>query len=131
MFGTLHTNSAAKTISRVVDAFPEDEQLQARTSLAESLAAVVAQVLLPRKEGKGRIAAHEILLRSPALANLIREGNTGMLNNGIQAGRSQGMQTMDDALFAAVRDGKVAAEEVFDLASDKKRFEALLRPDEV
>jgi twitching motility protein PilT len=130
VFGTLHTNSAAKTIARVVDAFPEEEQPQARTSLAESLVAVVAQLLLPRKEGKGRVAVHEILLKSTALANLIREGNTAMLSNAIQAGKAQGMQTMDDALFAAVKDGKVAAEEVYDLASDKKRFKALLRPDE-
>jgi twitching motility protein PilT len=130
VFGTLHTNSAAKTIARIVDAFPEEEQQQARTSLAESLAAVVAQQLLAKKEGKGRIAVHEILLKSSALANLIREGNTSMLVNAIQAGRGQGMQTMDDALFAAVRDGKVAAEEVFDLAVDKKRFESLLRPEE-
>ena len=130
VFGTLHTNSAAKTIARVVDAFAEDEQAQARSGLAESLVAVVAQLLLPRKEGKGRVAVHEILLRSPALANLIREGNTSMMANAIQAGRSQGMQTMDDALYAAVTDGKVAAEEVYDLAQDKKRFDALLRPDE-
>ena len=130
VFGTLHTNSAAKTIARVVDAFAEDEQAQARSGLAESLVAVVAQLLLPRKEGKGRVAVHEILLRSQALANLIREGNTSMIANAIQAGRSQGMQTMDDALFASVKEGKVAPEEVYDLAQDKKRFDALLRPDE-
>jgi twitching motility protein PilT len=130
VFGTLHTNSAAKTIARVVDAFPEEEQPQARASLAESLVAVVAQLLLPRKEGKGRIAVHEVMLRAPALANLIREGNTSMLANAIQAGRGLGMQTMDDALFAAVKEGKVAAEEVFDLAQDKKRFAPLLRPEE-
>ncbi|MBS2025466.1 MAG: type IV pilus twitching motility protein PilT [Deltaproteobacteria bacterium] len=130
VFGTLHTNSAAKTIARVVDAFPEDEQPGARASLAESLVAVVAQLLLPKKDGKGRVAVHEILLRSSALANLIREGNTSMLSNAIQAGKSIGMQTMDDALLAAIKDDKVAVEEVMDIASDKKKFEALLRKEE-
>jgi twitching motility protein PilT len=128
VFGTLHTNSAAKTIARVVDAFPEEEQSQARASLAESLGGVVAQLLMPRKEGKGRLAVHEILLRTSALSNLIREGNTSMLANAIQAGKSQGMQTMDDALFAAVKDGKVALEAVTDIVVDKKRFEALKDP---
>ena len=130
VFGTLHTNSAAKTIARVVDAFPEDEQPQARAGLAESLVAVVAQLLLPRKEGKGRVAVHEIMLRAPALANLIREGNTSMLANAIQAGRGLGMQTMDDALFAVVKDGKVAIEEAYDLVQDKKRFAPFLHPEE-
>jgi len=130
VFGTLHTNSAAKTIARVVDAFPEDEQQNARSSLAESLVAVVAQLLLPTKDEKGRMAVHEILLKSPGLANLIREGNTSMLSNAIQAGKSQGMQTMDDALFAAVKDEKVAVEDVLDIASDKKKFEPFLRKEE-
>ena len=125
VFGTLHTNSASKTIARVVDAFPEEEQPQARASLAESLSAVVAQLLLPKKEGKGRLAVHEILLKTTGLSNLIREGNTAMLANAIQAGKAMGMQTMDDALYLAVKDGKVAIEEVMDIAVDKKRFEAL------
>jgi twitching motility protein PilT len=127
VFGTLHTNSAAKTIARVVDAFPEEEQSQARGSLAESLAGVVAQLLLPKKEGKGRLAVHEILLRTPGLANLIREGNTSMLANAIQSGKSQGMQTMDDALYAAVKENRVAIEEVHDIVSDKRRFEQLAK----
>ena len=130
VFGTLHTNSAAKTIARIVDAFPEEEQPQARNSLAESLTAVVAQLLLRTADGKGRLAVHEILLRSSGLANLIREGNTAMLANAIQAGKKDGMQTMDDALFAAAQDGKVAADAAYDLAVDKKRFQAFLRPDE-
>ncbi len=91
---------------------------------------MVAQLLLPRKEGKGRIAVHEILLRTSGLANLIREGNTSMLANAIQAGKAMGMQTMDDALFAAVKEGKVAIEEVHDIAVDKKRFEALAKQQE-
>jgi twitching motility protein PilT len=130
VFGTLHTNSAAKTIARIVDAFPEEEQPQARNSLAESLTAVVAQLLLRTADGKGRLAVHEILLRSSGLANLIREGNTAMLANAIQAGKKDGMQTMDDALFAAAEAGKVAGDAAYDLAFDKKRFQAFLRPDE-
>ena len=130
VFGTLHTNSAAKTIARIVDAFPEDEQQQARSSLSESLVAVVAQLLLPTADGQGRVALHEILLRSSALANLIREGNTAMIANAIQAGKKDGMQTMDDALFAAVQSGSVAIETAFEIAADKKRFQPLLRKEE-
>jgi twitching motility protein PilT len=126
VFGTLHTNSAAKTIARVVDAFAEDEQQQARMSLSESLAAVVAQILLPAAGGQGRVALHEILLRSSALANLIREGNTAMIANAIQAGKKDGMQTMDDAVFAAVKEGRIAPEQGYQVALDKKRFQPLL-----
>jgi twitching motility protein PilT len=126
VFGTLHTNSAAKTIARIVDAFPEDEQQQARMSLSESLAAVVAQILLPTADGKGRIALHEVLMRSPALANLIREGNAAMISNAIQAGKKDGMQTMDDALFAAAKEGSISPEQAFEVALDKKKFQALL-----
>jgi twitching motility protein PilT len=131
VFGTLHTNSAAKTIDRVVDAFPEDEQDQARSSLAESLAAVVAQLLLRTADGKGRAAVHEILLRSSALGNLIREGNTAMLANVIQSGRREGMQTMDDALANAVGARRISPEEAYSVASDKKRFEAMLPEEEI
>jgi twitching motility protein PilT len=126
VFGTLHTNSAAKTIDRIVDAFPEDEQPQARSSLAESLAAVVAQLLLRTADGKGRCAVHEILLRTAALSNLIREGNTSMMANVIQSGRREGMQTMDDSLFAVLQSGRITPEEAFSVSADKKRFEALL-----
>lgn len=126
VFGTLHTNSAAKTIARIVDAFPVEEQQQARLSLSESLSAVVAQILLPSADGQGRVALHEILLRSPGLANLIREGNASMIANAIQAGKNAGMQTMDDALFAAAGEGRITPERAFEHAQDKKRFQALL-----
>jgi twitching motility protein PilT len=126
VFGTLHTNSAAKTIDRVVDAFPEDEQAQARSSLADSHAAVVAQQLLRTADGHGRMAVHEILLRCRALNALIREGNTPMVSNVIQSGRRDGMQTMDDAVFAAHQAKKISAEEAYSIAADKKRFEPLL-----
>ncbi|MCH7778653.1 MAG: PilT/PilU family type 4a pilus ATPase, partial [Gemmatimonadetes bacterium] len=99
VFGTLHTNNATKTVDRIIDAFPAAQQSQARTSLSESLVAVISQLLLPTADGKGRCAAHEILLRTPALPNVIREGNTPMLTSIIQGGRKLGMQMMDDALM--------------------------------
>jgi twitching motility protein PilT len=126
VFGTLHTSSASKTIARIVDAFPVEEQQQARLSLSESLAAVVAQILLPSADGQGRVALHEILLRSPGLANLIREGNASMIANAIQAGKGAGMQTMDDALFAAATERRITPEHAFEHALDKKRFQPLL-----
>lgn len=125
VFGTLHTNSAAKTIDRVIDAFPADEQSQARLSLSESLAGVVSQLLLRSADGSGRCAANEILIRTPALANVIREGNTPMLMSILQAGRQDGMQTMDDALFALVQAGRIDGEDAYRKATEKTRFEAL------
>jgi twitching motility protein PilT len=126
VFGTLHTQNAAKTIDRIIDAFPAKEQDQVRLSLSESLAGVVAQLLLPSADGRGRCAVHEILLRTPALGNLIREGNTPMLTSLIQAGKGAGMQAMDDALFAAARAGKVRPEEAMAKAQDKARFQPLV-----
>jgi twitching motility protein PilT len=123
VFGTLHTNGAAKTIDRVIDAFPADEQPQARLSLSESLAGVVSQQLLKTADGKGRCATNEILIRTSGLANVIREGNTPMLLNIIQSGKSMGMQTMDDALMALVQSSKIVAEDAYRKAIDKARFE--------
>ncbi len=125
VFGTLHTNSAAKTIDRVIDAFPSDEQNQVRISLSESLAGVVSQLLLPTADGKGRCAAHEILLRTSGLPNVIREGNTPMLSSIIQSGKSLGMQSMDDALFAFVHAGRVLPADALAKATNKSRFEGL------
>jgi twitching motility protein PilT len=125
VFGTLHTNSAAKTIDRIIDAFPADEQSQARMSLSESLSAVVSQLLLPTADGKGRVAAHEILLRTSGLGNIIREGNTPMLTSIIQGGKAIGMQAMDDCLFELVKSGRVKASDALLKATDKARFEPL------
>jgi twitching motility protein PilT len=129
VFGTLHTSGAAKTIDRIVDAFPASEQGQVRLSLSESLAAVVSQLLLPGKDGKGRVAANEILLRTQGLPNLIREGNTPMINSVIQSGRKDGMQTMDDSLFALVQAGRVDPREAYRKAADKARFESMVPPE--
>jgi twitching motility protein PilT len=127
VFATLHTNSAAKTIDRLIDAFPAEQQPQIRLSLADSLTAIVAQLLLPTKDGRGRIAGAEILLRTPSLANVIREGNTPMIQSVIQSGRQMGMRTMDESLHELVRDDKVAADEALRRAVDKPRFEKYLQ----
>ncbi len=123
VFGTLHTNSAIKTIDRLIDAFPSEEQEQARISLSQSLAGVVAQLLLPDKDGKGRVASHEVLVRTSALPNIIREGNTGMLASIIQNGKALGMQTMDDSLDALVGAERIRVEDAYRKAQDKARFE--------
>jgi twitching motility protein PilT len=125
VFGTLHTSGAAKTIDRIVDAFPSSEQSQVRLGLSESLAAVVSQLLLPGRDGKGRVAINEVLLRTPGLANLIREGNTQQIQSLIQSGKKDGMQTLDDALFAAVEAGRIDGRDAYRKAHDKARFEGL------
>ena len=126
VFGTLHTNSAPKTIDRIIDTFPSDEQAQIRLSLAESLAGVVAQLLLPTADGKGRCAANEILLKTKALPNIIREANVGMLSSFIQQGKADGMQLMDDALFELASTKKVDPHDAYMKATEKPRFEPLL-----
>jgi len=130
VFATLHTNSATKTVDRIVDAFPAEEQNQIRVSLSESLAGVVSQLLIRTADGKGRCAIHEILFKTSGLANVIREGNTPMLNSLIQSGKGQGMQSMDDALFALAEAGTVRPIDAHMKAADKARFEPML-PEEV
>ena len=121
VFGTLHTNGAVKTVDRIVDSFPKDEQQGARAALGESLAAVVSQILVPRKEG-GRVGVHEILLRTPGLAGAIREGNSATINSTISSGRAIGMQTMDGALLAFVTAGVIEGRQAYLKANDKKLF---------
>lgn len=125
VFGTLHTNSAVKTIDRIIDAFPAEQQSQIRTSLASSLSGIVAQLLLRTADGKGRCAINEILVRTPGMANSIREGNNGMLANQIQSGKAQGMQLMDDALEAAAKSGRITIADAMQKANDKARFERM------
>jgi len=122
VFGTLHTNSASKTIDRIIDAFPADEQPQVRVMLADSLRAVVAQQLLKTADGKGRCAANEVLVSTSALSNLIREGKITMINSMIQTGVNLGMQTMDMALAKYVKEGKITAEAAYEKAIDKENF---------
>ncbi len=122
VMGTLHTNGAAPTIDRIINAFPAEEQPQVRGLLSESLVAVIAQQLVRTKDGKGRVAAHEILVGSSALASMIREGKTYQIPNLMQGGQGLGMQTMDMALERLVKAGIIAAEEALEKANDKDAF---------
>jgi len=125
VFATLHTNSAAKAVDRIIDAFPASEQEQIRIVLAESLRAVVAQQLL-KKIGGGRIPAFEILLGSSALSNAIREGKTAQINNQIATGRSRGMISMDLSLMELVRAGHVTGDAALERAFDRESVRASL-----
>jgi twitching motility protein PilT len=125
VFGTVHTNSAAATIDRIINAFPADEQAQVRGMLAESLVAIIAQQLLRTKDGAGRVAAHEILIGSSALTSIIREGKTFQITNVLQAGQSVGMQTMDLALERLVKKDVITAEAALEKAIDKDSFQRL------
>ena len=127
VFGTLHTTSAPKTVDRVIDAFPTNQQEQIRTMLSESLKGVIAQALLKRADKKGRIAAFEILLGVPALAALIRENKTFQLPSLIQTQRAIGMCLMDQALVDLVKQRKADPEEAMFYAQDKKTFRAAVQ----
>jgi twitching motility protein PilT len=130
VFATIHTNSASATIDRIVNAFSADEQPQVRGMLAESLVGIVAQQLLRTADGKRRVAAHEILVGSPALSAMIRENKTFQIPSLMQSGQAQGMQTMDMALERFVRDGTIAAEAAIEKAADKESFAKLLKQSE-
>jgi twitching motility protein PilT len=130
VFGTLHTNNARKTVDRMVDVFPADRQSQARAMLANSLRGVVAQLLLKRADRPGRIAVNEILIANPAVAAIIREGATQKLQDVIVSGRAQGMQFMDDAIWALLEKGIVSSHEAFMKAIDKSRFRPFLSSEE-
>lgn len=122
VFGTLHTNSAVKTVDRIIDVFPAGQQPQIRSMLADSLKAVCAQILLRTADGSGRIACNEILLSSSALSNSIREGKTSNIRNIIQGGKGQGMQLMDDVIQKYLSERKITAEEAYMKATEKSRF---------
>ena len=122
VFATLHTNSAAKTVDRLIDVFPAKQQQQVRTMLSESLSCIVAQQLLRRADKPGRIAAHEILFSSKALASVIREGKTEKINDLILQGRNRGMIDMDTTLNDLLQSGKINGEEAYMKSLDKQRF---------
>jgi twitching motility protein PilT len=130
VFGTLHTNNARKTVDRMVDAFPANRQAQVRTMLANSLRGVLAQLLLKKADGSGRLAANEILIASPAVSAIIREGATQKLQDVIVAGKGQGMQLMDDAIQALLERGLVSPYEAFMKAIEKSRFREFLSTEE-
>lgn len=121
VFGTLHTTSAAKTIDRVIDVFPGDEKEMVRGMLSESLRAVISQTLLKKKEG-GRIAAHEIMIATPAIRNLIRESKIAQMYSTIQTGRAAGMQTLDQCLQELVQKGSISAADARTKAENKDLF---------
>jgi twitching motility protein PilT len=118
VFGTLHTSSAAKTIDRIVDVFPAGEKEMVRAMMSESLRAVISQTLMKRVGG-GRIAAHEIMIGTPAIRNLIREGKIAQMYSAIQTGQGQGMQTLDQCLEELVQKGVVSREEAKYKAQNK------------
>ncbi len=122
VYGTLHTQSAGKTIDRVIDVFPANQQGQIRTTLSEALKAVAAQNLFKRVDKKGRCAALEILIATSAVGNLIREGKTFQIPSTIQTGKKFGMQSLDDAILDLLQKGWIAPEEAYDKAIEKNRF---------
>lgn len=129
VFGTLHTNNARKTVDRLVDVFPSDQQAQVRTMLAGSLRGVVAQLLCKRCDKPGRVAVNEILVATPAVSAVIREGKTQKLHDIITGGKEHGMQFMDDSIWEKMVGGTVGPLEAYMKAIDKSRFRAALPPE--
>src|SRR5438132_1320739 len=127
VFGTLHTPSAAKTIDRVIDVFPAAQQNQIRNTLSEALKGVVAQNLFKRIDVKGRVCALEILVVTPAIANLIREAKTFQIPGMLQIGKKYGMQTLDDAIMALLNRNIVSQEDAYARCIDKNKFRAFLK----
>src|SRR5215468_11026867 len=132
VFGTLHTPSASKTVDRIIDVFPSEQQNKIRATLSESLKGVVAQNLFRRIDKKGRVAALEILVFTTAIANLVREGKTHQIPGMIQVGKKHGNQPLDDAIMEHLRMKRISPEEAYDKALDKKKFRTFLPnpPDE-
>ena len=122
VFGTLHTSSAAKTVDRIIDVFPAAEKEMVRAMLSESLRAVISQTLLKTKEGSGRAAAHEIMVGTPAIRNLIRENKVAQMYSAIQTGQQYGMQTLDQNLQVLVQRGVVSSNEARSKAANKDLF---------
>ncbi|GAB3397938.1 type IV pilus twitching motility protein PilT [Massilia agilis] len=122
VFGTLHTSSAAKTIDRIVDVFPAEEKEMVRAMLSESLQAVISQTLLKTKDGSGRVAAHEIMIGTPAIRNLIREAKIAQMYSAIQTGSNAGMQTLDQNLTDLVRRNVISAQAARSAAKIPENF---------
>ena len=127
VFSTLHTQSATKTVDRVIDVFPSEQQSQIRVTLSETLKAVISQTLLKRRDKEDRCAALEVLIATAASANLIREGKTYQLTSTMQTGKKLGMQTLDDAIMDLLQKGWIEPEEAYSKAIDKDRFTPLLK----
>jgi len=123
---TLHTNGAARTLDRIVEVFPEEEQPQVREMLAETLAGVLSQVLCRRADGEGRIPATELMFANNAIRSIVREGESHKIDSSIQSARSQGMHRLDDSLFRLAMEGLISGEEAFAKANEKDRFTRFL-----
>lgn len=129
VFGTLHTTNAMKTVDRVIEVFPPEEQNQIRNTLSTSLKVVIAQNLFKRVDGKGRCAALEILVCTPAVGNLIREDKTFQILSVMQLGKKAGMQTLDDAIGQLLTNKMISPEEAYDKCTDKNRFQQFVKLD--
>ncbi len=127
VLSTLHTANAARTLDRVLDVFPVDQQAQIRVMVSESLRGIISQQLIPRADGTGRVLALEILINTPAVASLIRDGKTFMLPGVMQTGKKQGMRLMDDSILELLNAGIITPMEAWERAENKKNFEQYLR----
>lgn len=127
VFGTLHTQSAAKTVDRIIDVFPADQQNKIRATLSEALKGIVAQNLFRRIDKKGRVAALEILVFTTAVANLVREGKTHQIPGMIQVGKKMGNMPLDDAIMEHLRMKRISPEEAYEKCLDKKKFRVFLQ----
>jgi len=127
VFGTLHTQSAAKTVDRIIDVFPADQQNKIRATLSEALRGVVAQNLFKRIDRKGRVAALEILVFTTAIANLVREGKTHQIPGMIQVGKKLGNTPLDDSIMEHLRMKRISAEEAYEKCLDRKKFRPFLK----
>ncbi|MDA3786454.1 MAG: type IV pilus twitching motility protein PilT [Deltaproteobacteria bacterium] len=127
VFGTLHTLNAAKTVDRIIEIFPSDQQAQVRSTLADALKAVVSQTLFKRVDVKGRCAALEVLICTPAVRNLIREGKTYQIPSAMQTGKKYGMQTLDDAIMDYLQRGWIAPDDAYMHCIEKSKFVQFLK----
>ncbi len=125
VMGTLHTNGAAATVDRIVNAFPADKQGHVRTMLSTSLRGVISQQLIQRADKRGRVAALEVLINTPAVSNLIRQGKLDQLENTMQSGAQHGMRTMDSALQELLDKNLITGRSAYEKSSNKQRFEQL------
>jgi twitching motility protein PilT len=127
VFGTLHTTSAPKTVDRIVEVFPAQEQAQIRSTLADGIRAIISQTLFKRIDKKGRAPALEILIATPAVRNLIRESKSHQLPSMMQTGKKYGMQLLDDAIMDLYNKGRISADDAYTKSNDKSRFRPLLK----
>ncbi|MBN2420541.1 MAG: type IV pilus twitching motility protein PilT [Deltaproteobacteria bacterium] len=127
VFGTLHTSSAAKTVDRVIEVFPANQQEQIRSTLSDGLRAVIAQNLFKRADRKGRVAALEIMIAIPAIRNLIREAKTFQIPSAMQTGKKYGMQTLDDAIMAHLLAKRISADDAYAKCNNKETFRPYLK----